>query len=113
MLTYKKDTGTNKTCKYIFELLRTSEDTERIAMVPSPELDPETLQRMCEVLYLRRGAGSVTIQTKAVTWAPRKKKGREDEGIVIESDGEKGLGYADILKKIKTGILDRDTLDNM
>lgn len=55
---------------------------------------------MCEVIYENKGKGRVCIYAKEVAHQ-RRKKGREDEGIVIESDIAKGMQYGDILKKDK------------
>lgn len=67
---------------------------------------------MCEVLYGNKDKGRACIYAKEMA-QQRRRKGREHEGIVIESDLAEGMGYTDILKKIKSEIVDRRTLENI
>lgn len=66
-LLYKKDTDINKTYKNIFGLLKAylidadDETVGETTLVPPPEMDPEIIRRICEVIYTRKGAGKATI----------------------------------------------------
>lgn len=102
-LFYKSDADPTKTYRNVFELIKKhvsqlKDPEETTAVIPPAELDLKKIRRMCEVLYENKGKACIYAREEAQQ--KRKKKGRDDEGIVIESDATKGMGYADILKKI-------------
>lgn len=109
------DTAYRSVYKLMQEYLSCEEEGQEgvVSVVADQSLDLNNIRKIFEVQLRKKGCLKAEFYASAGPTAQRRRKAKFDDGIIIESNTEKGLAYADILKKIKSEVADKETLDSI